>query len=107
MLITDSEADRQLSLRVASSLPLPPEISMMNERDARYFHRWAEFYDVFGVIDHPVVQMLSKHRRQAAMATAISKAPYLERASHLNAWLSGDKIRIFDLAGGDNMLFCR
>ena len=101
MIITDNEADRQLSLRVASNIPLPPEIAMMNERDARRFHKWTEFYAVFGVMDHPVVQTLSKHRRDIAMASAVAGAPYLERASHLMSWMNGDRVRIYDLTGGD------
>ena len=27
-------------------------------------------------------------------------APYLERISHLNAWLGGETVKIFDLTGG-------
>ena len=102
MLLTDAEADRQLSLRAASSVPLPPEMSMMDRYDARRYHAWASFYELMGVQDHPVVQLLSDQRRRAAMAAAVSRAPYLERISHLSAWMSGDRIRVFDLTGGDD-----
>ncbi len=100
MLLTDSQADRLLSLRVASSIPLPPEISLMDGSQAADFHHWAGFYAVMGVSDHPVVEMLTDLRRKAAMATAVSRAPYLERISHLNAWMSGETVKIFDLTGG-------
>ena len=104
MLLTDSEADRQLSLRAASCIPLPPEMAMMDRYDARRFHAWASFYELMGVADHPVVQLLSDQRRRAAMASAVSRAPYLERISHLSAWMSGEKVSIFDLTGGGTML---
>ncbi len=104
MLLTDSEADRQLSLRAASSVPLPPEMAMMDRYDARRFHAWVSFYELMGVVDHPVVQLLSDQRRRAAMATAVSRAPYLERITHLSAWMAGDRVRDYDLTGGGNML---
>ena len=104
MLLTDAEADRQLSLRAASCIPLPPELSMMNGYDARRYHAWASFYELMGVSDHPVVRLLSDQRRRAAMASAVSRAPYLERITHLNAWMSGDKVQVFDLTGGGSML---
>jgi len=100
VLLTDGEADRQLSLRAASSIPLPPEISMMDAKDASRFHHWASFYELMGVSDHPVVMLLSDQRRREGMAAAVSRAPYLERISHLNAWIGGDTVKIFDLTGG-------
>lgn len=98
-LVTGNEADRFLSLRAAANVPLPPEIAMMDGLEAKQFHRWLEFYDLMGVSDHPLVKMLSKHRIEAAMAEAISHAPYLERVTHLNSWVSGDIVKIHDLAG--------
>ena len=100
LLLTDGEADRQLSLRAASSIPLPPEIAMMEAKDASRYHHWSSFYELMGVSDHPVVMLLSDQRRRAGMAAAVSHAPYLERISHLNSWLGGETVRIFDLAGG-------
>ena len=102
MLLTDGEADRQLSLRAASSIPLPPEISMMDRSEACDYHRWASFYELMGVSSHPLVELLSDQRRRAAMASAVSRAPYLERISHLNAWMSGDTVKIFDLTEGND-----
>lgn len=100
LLLTDNDADRQLSLRIASSIPLPPEVSMMEERDSRRYHSWMQFYQIMGVDDHPVIRILSENRRTMAMAVAVSKAPYLERASHLKAWNSGEGVKVINLAGG-------
>ncbi len=103
MLLTDNEADRLLSLRAASLIPLPPEISLMDAKDAVRFHRMFQFYELMGVSDHPVVTMLTNQRRREAMAAAVSRAPYLERLSHLNAWMSGDIVKVCNLFdGGDS-----
>lgn len=73
---------------------------MMEAKDASRYHHWSSFYELMGVSDHPVVMLLSDQRRRAGMAAAVSHAPYLERISHLNSWLGGETVRIFDLAGG-------
>ena len=73
---------------------------MMEAKDASRYHHWSSFYELMGVSDHPVVMLLSDQRRRAGMAAAVSHAPYLERISHLNSWLGGETVRIFDLTGG-------
>lgn len=73
---------------------------MMDRGESVGYHMWASFYELMCVSDHPVVRLLSDQRRRAAMASAVSRTPYPERISHLNAWMSGDTVKIFDLTGG-------
>lgn len=96
---TDEETDMMLSLRASSQIPLPREISLCEPRDARDYFRWLTFYEFFGLSEHPLVELLGRRRLDAAMATAVSKADYLDRVAHYGAYLGRETIRIVDLAG--------
>lgn len=96
---TDEETDMMLSLRASSQIPLPREISLCEPRDARDYFRWLTFYEFFGLSEHPLVELLGRRHLDAAMATAVSKADYLDRVAHYGAYLGRETIRIVDLAG--------
>lgn len=98
---TDAELDRILSVRAASRVPLPPELSMIGAKDASRFFAQQTFYGVMGVADHPLVSYLQHMEIQAAMAATISTVPYLDRLSHFSAWSSiGSPVTIVDATGG-------
>jgi hypothetical protein len=96
-ITTDEEADRTLSLRVSNRVPLPPEIALCDPMDARSYFRWITYYEVFGLSEHPVVDLLGKRKIQSAMASAISHADHLDRVSHYDAWLGNETVKITDL----------
>ncbi len=86
-----------MSLRASSKVPLPPEIALCEPYDARAYFGWLTYYEIFGVADHPVVELLGRRRLDAAMAAAVSKADHLDRVSHYGAWLGKESVRIVDL----------
>ena len=96
---TDQELDRILSMREASSIPLPPEIALSEPRDSRRYFDWLFPYRFLGLEDHPVVQMIKDMERERMMAASISRADYLDRVSHFGSYLNGPKLHIVDLTG--------
>lgn len=96
-ITSDRDADRMMSLRASSNIPLPPEIALCEPRDARDYFGWLTYYEVFGVAEHPMVKLLSRRRLDAAMASAVSRAEHLDRVSHYGAWLGKETVRIADL----------
>ncbi len=96
---TDQELDRLLSMREASSIPLPPEIALSEPGDSRRFFAWLLPYRLLGFEDHPVVQMLRSTETERMMAASVSRAHYLDRISHYGSYLNGSKLRIVDLVG--------
>ncbi len=96
-ITSDADADRMMSLRASSLIPLPPEISLCEPRDAREYFGWLTYYEMYGVSDHPVVGMMARRRLDAAMASAVSRADHLDRVSHYGAWLGRETVRIEDL----------
>ncbi|MDO5862477.1 MAG: hypothetical protein Q4Q58_06785 [Thermoplasmata archaeon] len=96
---TDEETDRMLSLRASSRVPLPREIALCDERDARPYHEWVGYYETFGLADHPLVRLVGRHMLDAAMASALSRAEHLDRVAHYAAWLGVEGVRIVDLVG--------
>lgn len=94
-ITTDRDADRMLSLRASSRLPLPPEISLCDGYRADRIQRLRLFYEMYGVLDHPIIGMFMEREISIAMASAVSKAPHLDRVSHYSAWLGGrDPVRV-------------
>ena len=91
---SDRETDRMLSLRASSRIPLPPEIALCDPIDAREYFGWMTYYEIFGVSSHPFVRLLSKRKLDAAMASAVSRASHLDRASHYSAWMGESNVRI-------------
>ena len=83
---TDAELDRVLSMRVSFLTPLPPEISLSEEKDARRILRRRTYYSLLGVRDHPLVRFLEDMQIQAAMAASVSRASHLDRVSHYASW---------------------
>lgn len=96
---TDQELDRILSMREASTIPLPPEIALSEPHDSRRFYDRLFPFRFLGLEDHPVVRMLTDIERERMMAASISRADYLDRISHYGAYLNGSKLRIVDLTG--------
>jgi len=96
-ITSDRDADRMMSLRASSNIPLPPEIALCEARDARDYFGWLTYYEVFGVAEHPFVRLLARRRLDAAMASAVSKAEHLDRVSHYGAWLGKETVHIADL----------
>jgi hypothetical protein len=96
-ITSDRDADRMMSLRASSNIPLPPEIALCEPRDARDYFGWLIYYEVLGVADHPFVRLLSRRTLDAAMASAVSKAQHLDRVSHYGAWLGKETVHIADL----------
>lgn len=84
---SDEETDRLLSARAASSVPLPPEISFTNPRDARILFRRRARFGMLGVADHPLIRFLEGFDIDRNMASEVSRARYLDRLSHYSAWL--------------------
>ncbi len=96
-ITSDMDADRMMSLRASSLIPLPPEISLCEPADARDYFGWLTYYEFYGVSKHPIVELLSRRRLNAAMASAVSRAQHLDRVSHYGAWLGRETVRIEDL----------
>ena len=96
-ITSDMDADRMMSLRASSLIPLPPEISLCEPKDAREDFGWLTYYEFYGVSQHPIVELLGRRRLDAAMASAVSKAQHLDRVSHYGAWLGRETVRIEDL----------
>lgn len=96
-IVTDEETDRMMSLRASAQVPLPREIALCEPRDARAYFHWLTFYEILGVSEHPLVELLSRRRLDAAMASSVSRAEHLDRVAHYAAWLGKDTVLIEDL----------
>ena len=97
---SDEETDRLLSARAAASVPLPPEIAFSDPRSARYLFRRRAYYGMMGVSDHPLLRFLEGFEIERNMACEVSRARYLDRLSHLTAWLgSSDPVETFAVDG--------
>lgn len=90
----DEEVDRLISVRQASSVPLPPEISFLSKQQAKRFFARGRFYGFMGVEDHPIVRFLEDYDIRAAMAIAVSDAPYSDRLAHYRAWKGDMPVKI-------------
>ncbi|HKM14254.1 MAG TPA: hypothetical protein VJY42_05035 [Candidatus Methanomethylophilaceae archaeon] len=97
---TDEEMDRLMSLRASSKVPLPPEICLVDARDARPYFKWISYYETFGLSEHPMVEHMGKRRIDSAMASAVSRASHLDRILHYEAWVGRPSVVIEDLTTG-------
>ncbi len=95
---SDPETDRLLSLRESSQVPLPPEISLADPRRSRHFFHMLEFFDAYGLADHPMVRMVRDTEIESMMSVALSRAQHLDRVAHYSAWLGNNPVRVENLA---------
>ena len=87
-VFTDAELDAALSLYASKKYPLSPEF-VLNSDPKGYFRQRAR-WDLLGLSDHPMVQMMMRTRLHSAMADQINRsASYLDRISHLSDTDSG------------------
>ena len=70
---TDQELDRILSMREASTIPLPPEIALSEPHDSRRFYDRLFPFRFLGLEDHPVVRVIADMERERMMAASISR----------------------------------
>ena len=99
---TDREVDRILSQRISSRVPLPPEICLSDGYSASQFFAHRLFYEMMGVDDHPVIEMLERCATDINMSRTLNRASHLDRMAHYVAWLGHQQVRIIDL--GDEVI---
>ncbi|MCQ2069794.1 MAG: hypothetical protein MJZ68_01525 [archaeon] len=97
----DEEVDRLLSVRQASRIPLPPEIAFLDQYAARRFFSRRCYYGLMGVGNHPLVRYLEESDIRTAMASAVSKAPYLDRMAHYDSWRGDSAVKVIIARNGE------
>jgi hypothetical protein len=86
----DAELMRLLAMRRSSEAPLPPDVALLDGREAAAYHRRLGLYRLYGVEGSPAVGAMLRPLLDAGMAAAVGRrADYADRLSHVAAWLGG------------------
>jgi hypothetical protein len=104
-VFTAPELERVMATKLAGEYPLPPEISLMDGDRADDFYAFLEFFELYGMEDHPLVRIFAGTKIDSGMASAIGRhAHYGDRLAHYAAWLGRrDPVSFVDAshAGGN------
>lgn len=96
-MLTDRQSDMMLSLRASARVPLPREIALCDPALAFPWFERMRFYENLGLAGHPLVEVLGRRTIDMAMASAVSRAPYLDRVTHYASHLGFEGVSIVDL----------
>jgi hypothetical protein len=97
-IATDEDLDRLVALKLARDTPLPVELALMNERQAREYQEFVRYFEMYGLKEDIFVQIFIKHLEKVGMAAAIGKsATYGDRLAHYAAGKGlEDPVKVLD-----------
>lgn len=97
-ILTDQEINRAIALKTSREVPLPAELSLLDGAQAKEYFEFVEFFSLYGLDNHVLVEKLVESKLLSGVAAAIGRhAGYENRLTHYAAFAGiEDPVKMFN-----------